>query len=68
MKVKESESEVTQSCLTLYNPMVAPGSSIHEILQARILEWVAISFNITNPLMASDTLEWSIHDTCLQTL
>ena len=34
-----------QSCPTLYNPMdrSPPGSSIHGILQARILEWVAIS-------------------------
>ena len=43
----ESESEVTQSCLTLCNPMDCspPGSSVHGILQARILEWVAISFS-----------------------
>ena len=43
----ESESEVTQSCLTLCNPVDCslPGSSIHGILQARILEWVAISFS-----------------------
>ena len=41
----ESESEVTQSCPTLCNPMDCspPGSSVHEILQARVLEWVAIS-------------------------
>ena len=40
-------SEVTQSCLTLCDPMdhSPPGSSVHEILQARILEWVAISFS-----------------------
>ena len=45
MKVK-SESEVTQSCLTLSDPMnySPPGSSIHGIFQARIREWVAISF------------------------
>ena len=41
----ESESEVTQSCLTLCDPVDPPGSSIHGILQARILEWVAISFS-----------------------
>ena len=43
----ESESEVTQSCLTLWNPVdcTPPGSSVHGILQARILEWVAISFS-----------------------
>ena len=42
-----SGSEVTQSCLTLCDPVDCspPGSSIHEILQARILEWVAISFS-----------------------
>ena len=38
---------VTQSCPTLCNPMDCspPGFSIHGILQARILEWVAISFS-----------------------
>ena len=38
-------SEVTQSCLTLCNPMDCspPGFSIHGIFQARVLEWVAIS-------------------------
>ena len=43
----ESESEVAQSCPTLCNPMDCspPGSSIHGLLQARILEWVAISFS-----------------------
>ena len=43
-KVK-SESEVTQSCLTLIDPMNCspPGSSVHGIFQARILEWVAIA-------------------------
>ena len=42
-----SESEVAQSCLTLCDPVDCspPGSSIHGILQARILEWVAISFS-----------------------
>ena len=42
MKVK-SESEVTQSCPTLSDPMDCspPGSSIHGILQARVLEWGA---------------------------
>ena len=43
----ESESEVAQSCSTLCNPMdySPPGSSVHRILQARILAWVAISFS-----------------------
>ena len=46
MKVK-SESEVAQSCLTLRDPMDCslPGSSIHGIFQARVLEWVAIAFS-----------------------
>ena len=50
MKVKEeseSESEVAQSRPTLCDPMDCslPGSSLHGILQARVLEWVAISFS-----------------------
>ena len=49
MKVK-SESEVTQSCPTLSDPMHCslPGSSIHGIFQARVLEWVAIAFSMIN--------------------
>ena len=44
----ESESEVAQSCLTLSDPMDCspPGSSIHGIFQARVLEWGAIAFSI----------------------
>ena len=40
-------AELLQSCLTLCNPMDCslPGSSVHGILQARILEWVAITFS-----------------------
>ena len=43
----ESESEVTQWCLTLCDPVDCspPGSPIPGILQARTLEWVAISFS-----------------------
>ena len=43
----ESESEVAQSCPTLCDPVDwnLPSSSIYGILQARILEWVAISFS-----------------------
>ena len=46
MKVKH-ESEVVQSCLPLSDPMDCslPGSSVHGIFQARVLEWVAISFS-----------------------
>ena len=45
MKVK-SESEVTQSCPTPSDPMACslPGSSVHGIFQARVLEWGAIAF------------------------
>ena len=47
MKVK-SEGEVAQSCPTLSDPMdCSPlGSSIHWILQARVLEWGAIAFSL----------------------
>ena len=47
MKVK-CESEVAQSCPTLSDPMDCspPGSSIHGIFQARVLEWGAISFSV----------------------
>ena len=46
MKVK-SESEVAQSCTTLRDPMdySLPGSSVHGIFQARVLEWGAIAFS-----------------------
>ena len=47
MKVK-SESKVTQSCLTLSDPMDCSllGSSVHGIFQARVLEWGAIAFSV----------------------
>ena len=50
MKVK-SESEVTQSCPTLSNPKDCslPGSSVHGLFQARILEWGAIAFSMNVP-------------------
>ena len=43
----ESEREVAQLCPTLCDPMDCspPGSSIHGIFQARVLEWAAISFS-----------------------
>ena len=46
MKVK-SESEVAQLCTTLHDPMDCspPGSSVHGILQARVLEWGATAFS-----------------------
>ena len=63
MKVK-SESEVAQSCPTLSEPMDCspPGSSVHGICQARVLEWGAIAFSDTLPRVkqiASGTLLYS---------
>ena len=51
MEVK-SESEVTQSCLTLSDPMdfSLPGSSIHGIFQAGVLEWGAIAVSVGNSI------------------
>jgi len=44
---REREREVAQSCPTLCDPVDCspPGSSVHGIFQARILQWVAISFS-----------------------
>ena len=49
MKVK-SEIEVAQSCPTLSDPMdySLPGSSVHGIFQARVLEWGAIAFSTSS--------------------
>ena len=54
VKVK-SESEVTQLCPTLSDPIdySPPGSSIHGIFQARVLEWGAIAFSANIPLTYS---------------
>ena len=54
MKVK-NESEVAQSCPTLSDPMDCspPGSSVHGIFQARVLEWGAIAFSDGTTLVAS---------------
>ena len=48
MKVKVVDA---QTCLTLCDPIDcnSPGSSVHEILQARTLEWVAIPFSVDLP-------------------
>ena len=47
MHESENEREVAQSCPTLNDPMDCslPGSSIHGIFQARVLEWGAIAFS-----------------------
>ena len=55
MKVK-SEREGTQSCPTLSDPMDCslPGSSIHGIFQAGVLEWGAIAFSSRQALMVKE--------------
>ena len=47
MSLVKSESEVAQSCPTLCDPVDCslPGSSVHGIFQARVLEWVAVYFS-----------------------
>ena len=59
MKVK-SESEVTQSCPTLHDPMDCslPGSSIHGVFQESVLEWGAIAFSGVND---EDNTKWGYH-------
>ena len=49
----KSEREVAQSCLTLRDPMDCslPGSFVHGIFQARVLEWVTIAFSLKNLLL-----------------
>ena len=51
--MRESESEVAQSCPTPRDPVDCslPGSSIHGIFQARVLEWVAIAFSFLRPCL-----------------
>ena len=59
MKVK-SESEVAESCPTLRDPMdwSPPGSSVHGILQARVLEWGAIV--LTTHMHSCNSVRWWI--------
>ena len=59
-----SENEISQSCLTLSDPMDCslPGSSVHGLFQARLLEWGAIAFSssvaqLVNHLPAVQELE-----------
>ena len=65
MKVK-SESEVTQSCPTLSDPMDCslPGSSVHEIFQARVLECGAIR-NGALTIFTKQHTRYKIGDLCL---
>ena len=61
-----SESEVTQLCLTLCHPMDGslPGSAVHGIFQARILEWAAISFSRGSSQPRDRTQGCCIADRC----
>ena len=63
MKMK-SESEVAQSCPTLSDPMDCspPGSSVHGIFQARVLEWGDVAFSDDSVLKSRDiTLPTKVH-------
>ena len=57
-----TESEVAQSCPTLCDPLDCslPGSSVHGIFQARILEWVAISFSRGGWILLNHKKEWNL--------
>ena len=62
----KSESKVAQSCPTLYDPMDCslPGSSVHGIFQARVLEWGAIAFSefwILSPFQIYDLEIFSVN-------
>ena len=59
-------SSVTQSCLTLCDPMDCslPGSSVHGIFQAIVLEWIAISFSRGSPQPKDQTWVSRIVDRC----
>ena len=63
----ESESEVAQSCPTLSDPMDCslPGSSIHGIFQARVLEWGAIAFSDVSRLPLSLFQHYQVIQTIL---
>ena len=54
MHESENESEVAQSCPTPSDPMDCslPGSSVHGIFQARVLEWGAIAFSVKHSRMS----------------
>ena len=60
MKVK-SENEVAQSCLTPSDPMDCspPGSSVHGIFQARVLEWGVIAFSKHPASIAEKLTRWN---------
>ena len=72
LKLTESkkESEVAQLCPTLWDPKDCslPGASVHGIFQARVLEWVAISFSLpqSDPVQLKTTLVFSLRPKTLR--
>ena len=62
----KSESEVAQSCLTHHDPMDCspPGSSIHGIFQARVLEWGATAFSGRNHSLLQTLTNWTGIELC----
>ena len=56
-------AKLLQSCPTLCNPVDSspPGSSIHGILQARVLEWGAIAFSGTIPLKMDKMVNFTLY-------
>ena len=64
----KSESEVAQSCPTLSDPMDCslPGSSVHGIFQARVLEWGAIAFSMQNSQRTLQTQQKESRQTQLE--
>ena len=61
--MKVNESEVAQSCPTLSDPMDCslPGSSVHGVFQARVLEWGAIAFSDRDVEEQANTLSLAVH-------
>ena len=66
MKVK-SENAVAQSCPTLSDPMDCspPGPSVYGIFQARLLEWGAIAFSVTEPLGGENFSSPIMYEACI---
>ena len=62
----ELEVLVTWSCLTVSDPMGSPGSSVHGLLQPRILEWVSIPFFLRGIFLTQGLNLCLLH--CRQTL
>ena len=56
----KSESEVSQSCLTVCDPMDGspPGSSVHWIFQARVLEWDAIASRLEYKIRQKEFIKY----------